>query len=64
MNNYCGYCKGKGNAVPLQACSGPEGPRKLRFPYFITTAPDGGKVVSPTQRPTLPPGNTPGTHFC
>jgi hypothetical protein len=24
----------------------------------------GGKVVSPTHRPTLPPGNIPGTHFC
>jgi len=43
-------CKGKGKAVPLQACSGPEGSRKLRFPDFMTTAQDGG--------------NTPGTHFC
>jgi len=24
----------------------------------------GGKVVSPTHRPPLPPGNIPGTHFC
>ena len=24
----------------------------------------GGKVVSLTHRPPLPPGNTPGTHFC
>jgi len=24
---------------------------------------DGGKVVSLTHRPPLPPGNTPGTHF-
>jgi hypothetical protein len=30
--------KGKGNAVPLQAWSGPEGSRKLRFPDFMTTA--------------------------
>ena len=36
----------KGKAVPLQAWSGPEGSRKLRFPDFITTALDGGKVVS------------------
>jgi len=36
----------KGKAVPLQAWSGPEGSRKLRFPYFMTTAQDGGKVVS------------------
>ena len=25
---------------------------------------EGGKVVSPTRRPLLPPGNIPGTHFC
>ena len=36
---------------------------KLRFPDFMTTAQDGGKVVSLTHRPPLPPGNTPGTHF-
>jgi len=24
----------------------------------------GGKVVSPTHRPSLPSGNIPGTHFC
>ena len=57
-----GKCKGK--AVPLQAWSGPERSRKLRFPDFMTTAQDGGKVVSLTHRPPLPPGNTPGTHFC
>ena len=53
-----------GKAVPLQAWSGPEGSRKLRFPDFMTTAQYGGKVVSLTHRPPLPPGNTPGTHFC
>jgi len=57
------YCKGKGIAVPLQAWSGPEGSRKLRFPDFMTTAQDGGKVVSLTHRPPLPQGNAPGTHF-
>jgi len=56
--------KGKGKAVPLQAWSGPEGSRKFRFPDFMKTAQDGGKVVSLTHRPPLPPGNTPGTHFC
>jgi hypothetical protein len=30
----------------------------------MTTAQDGGKVVSLKHRPPLPPGNTPGTHFC
>jgi hypothetical protein len=34
----------KGKAVPLQAWSGPEGSRKLRFPDFMTTAQDGGRV--------------------
>jgi len=56
--------KGKGKAVPLQAWSGPEGSRKLRFPDFMTTAQDGGKVVRLTHRPPLPPGYTPGTYFC
>jgi len=57
-------CSVKGKAVPLQAWSGPEGSRKLWFPDFMTTAQDGGNVVSLTHRPPLPPGNTPGTHFC
>jgi len=56
--------EGKGKAVPLQASSGPEGCRKLKLPDFVTTAQDGGKVVSLTHRPPLPQGNTPGTHFC
>jgi hypothetical protein len=34
----------KAKAVPLQAWSGPESSRKLRFPDFITTAQDGGKL--------------------
>jgi hypothetical protein len=54
----------KGKAVPLQAWSGPEGSRKLRFPDFLTKAQDGGKIDSLTHRPHLPPGNIPGTHFC
>ena len=57
-------CTGKDKAVPLQARSGPEGSRKLRSPDCVTTAQDGGKVVSPTHRPPLPTGNAPGTHFC
>jgi len=54
-------CKVK--AVLLQAWSGPEGSRKLRFPDFMTMAQDGGKV-SLMHRPPLPPGNASGTHFC
>ena len=30
------YAKGKGTSVPLQAWSGPEGSRKLRFPDYVT----------------------------
>jgi hypothetical protein len=37
--------RGKAKTVPLQAWSGPEGSRKLRFPD-MTTAQDGDKVVS------------------
>ena len=54
----------KGKPVPLQAWSDPEGSRKLRFPDFVTMTQDGGKFVSLTHRPLLPPENTPGTHFC
>jgi len=28
------------------------------------SAHEGGKIVSPTHQPPLPPGNIPGTHFC
>jgi hypothetical protein len=51
-------------AAPLQAWSGPEASRKLRFPDFMTATQDGGKFVSLTHRPPLPPGNAPGGHFC
>ena len=43
----------KSKAVPLQAWSGPEVSRKLGLPDFMTTAQDGGKVVSLTYRPPL-----------
>ena len=45
----------KGKSVPLQAWSGPEGSRKLRFPDYVTMAQGGGKVVSLMHRPPLPP---------
>jgi len=40
------YCKGKvkDKAVPLQAWTDPEGSRKSRFPDFMTTAQDGGRL--------------------
>jgi len=60
----CVCKKNKGKAVPLQAWSGPEGSRKLRFSDYMTMIQDGGKVVSLTHQPPLPSGNAPGTHFC
>jgi len=53
-NIFYSNCK----AVSLQAWTGPEGSRNLRLPDFVTMAQDGGKVVSLTHRPPLPPGNT------
>ena len=44
----------EGKSAPLQAWSGPEDSRKLRFPDFMTTAQEGGKVVSLTHQPHLP----------
>ena len=40
------YIKVKDKAFPLQACTGPEGSRKLRFPDFVTTAQDGGRLLA------------------
>jgi len=46
----------KGKAVPLQAWSGPDGSRKLRFPPdYVTLAQDSGKFVSLTHRPLFTP---------
>ena len=53
----------KRKSAPSEACIGPEGSRKLRFPDFMTTQ-GGGEVVSITHRPLLSPGNSLGTHIC
>jgi len=43
--------KAEGKAVPLQAWTGPGGSRKFRFPDFVTTAQDGGRLSAlPTGR--------------
>ena len=42
--------RGKGKTVLLQAWSGQEGSSKLRFPDFMTTAQDGGKLYALTPR--------------
>ena len=49
---------------PITGLRCPEGSSKLRFPDYMTMAQNGGKVVSLMHQPFLPPGNTPGTHFC
>ena len=46
---YCTYKNAdvsfyKDKSVPLQTWSGPESSRKLRFPDFVTTAGDGGRL--------------------
>jgi len=66
MNTVCWkhVGKGKGKSVPLQAWRFPEGSRKLRFPDYVKTAQDSGKIVSHKYRPPLPTGYTRGTHFC
>ena len=38
VSQLCKVKKKKGKSDPLQAWSGPEGSRKLRFPDFMTTA--------------------------
>ena len=45
----------KGKAIPLQPWKDPEVSKRLRLPDFITSAHEGGKVVSPKHRPPLPP---------
>ena len=61
---YVFYSSCNAKSVKLQAWSGPEGSRKLKFPDFTKMSQDGGKVVSLTHRPPLPQGNITGTHFC
>ena len=57
--------EGKGKSVPLQAWTGPGSSRKLRFPDFVTTAQDGGRLSalstghlssSLAQQPLFSPG--------
>ena len=49
---------------PVTGLMWPRGFQEVRFPDYMTTAQDGGKVVSLMHQPPLPPGNAPGTNFC
>jgi len=56
-------CK-KGKAVPLQARRGPGCSRKLRFPDFVTTAQDGGRLSALSTGRLYPCEILPSTHYC
>ena len=47
-------CKGK--AIPITGLWGPEGSGRLRLHTTRHSAHEGGKVVTLTHRPPLPPG--------
>jgi hypothetical protein len=54
-------CKGKqSHYSPWQSLTVPGG---WGSQILRQSTHEGGKVVSPTHRPPLPPGNIPGTHF-
>ena len=61
--SVCLELNGKGTAIFIQAWTGSEGSRRFR-PRRISRqlAHEGGKVVSPTHRPPLTPGNNSGSH--
>jgi hypothetical protein len=54
--------------VKSHSSTGPDRPsgfQEVETPRISNqSAYEGGKVVSPTHRQHLPPGNIPGTHFC
>jgi len=58
--NKC-LTKGIGTITGLRC---PEGSRKLRFPDYVTTVQDGGRLSALGTGRFLPSGYTLGTHFC
>jgi hypothetical protein len=60
--NWCKF-NNEGKAFPLQTLDRPMGFQEVEAPIISRqSAHEGGKVVSPTHRPPLPPGRIP--HFC
>jgi hypothetical protein len=54
-----------GKSFPATDLERPLGFQEVETPrIYRQSAHEGGKVVSPTQRPSLPPGRISGTHFC
>jgi hypothetical protein len=53
-----------GKAIPVQAWTDLWVPGSRGSQIFRQFVHESGKVVSPTHRPPLPPGDTPGTYFC
>jgi hypothetical protein len=50
---------------PLRGLGRPLGLQEVEAPKISRKSAHGdGKVVTPPQRPPLPPGDIPDTHFC
>jgi hypothetical protein len=57
--------KGKGQAIPVTGCGGPQGCETSRLPHFLDCRlTDGGEVFSLTCRLLFTPRKITGTHFC
>jgi hypothetical protein len=55
----------KSKSFPATGLDRPLGFQEVEAPEFLDNRHcEGGKVVSPTHRPSLPAGRIPGTHFC
>jgi len=60
-----GKGKGKGNAFPLQAWTGPYDSRRLRLPEFLDSRHMKVEILSALSTGRLyPPGDKRGTHLC
>ena len=63
--SWCGQRKLKGKSYLITGLDRPLRLQEFEAPrIYKQSAHEGGKVVSPTHRPPLPPDHIPGTHFC